>query len=141
MTNRILLRAEIAESETKDPQNPELDCFTIEKRKSIRLKEPEEKNMTDLTYGYGNLKGKYNINTVQGKQKLDAVGKHKDLVEDLEKEPQEWNLNEVKKYYDNMTKCVFEGHDHNPNMHKTFIKHNTDKDLINTVQNKIKQLQ
>jgi len=124
MTNRILLRAEIAESETKDPQNPELDCFTIEKIKSIRLKEPEEKNMTDLTYGYGNLKGKYNINTVQGKQKLDAVGKHKDLVEDLEKEPQEWNLNEVKKYYDNMTKCVFEGHDHNPNMHKTFIKPN-----------------
>ena len=129
MTNRILLRAEIAESETKDPQNPELNCFTIKNIKSIRLKEPEEanKNMKDLTFGYENLKSIYNINTVQGKQKLDADGKHRALVERLEedfKNGLQENLNEVKKHYDNMTKCVFDGHDHNPNMHKTFIKPN-----------------
>ncbi len=61
---------------------------------------------------------------MRGKQKLDADGKHSKLIADLESEPRGENLDQVKKYYEGMTKCVFEGHDHNPKIHQSFIKPN-----------------
>lgn len=121
MTKRILLRAKVSDTYCKDPRDSKIECFKICNITPIRLKEVEGK---DAKYGYENLKSKYNIKTVQGKQKLDADGKHRILVEDLEQEPRKGTLKEVKTHYDSMTKCVFEGIDHNPKMHKTFTKPN-----------------
>ena len=121
MTSRILLRAEVTSDSCLDG---EIKCFRLGGFRSIRLDDSNEKSQDEMKYSYSRLKSYYNIKTVQGKQKLDSTGIHKELVKDLESEPGTGNLNEVKKYYDNMTKCVFEGHDHNPKTHKTFIKPN-----------------
>lgn len=122
MTNRILLRAEVTDSMCLDDNNKE--CFRLGGFTSIRLNESNEKSQAEMKYSYSRLKNDYNIKTVQGKQKLDATGIHEELIKDLESETKTGSLNEVKKFYDNMTKCVFEGHDHNPKTHRTFIKPN-----------------
>ena len=124
MTKRILLKAEVSDLNCTDPQNPTLNCFKIRNIHPILLKEPETKSEKELTYGYENLKKLYHIKTVQGKQKLDAEGIHRELVEKLKQEPDTGTLNSVKIYYNRITKCVFDGHDKNPKTHKTFIKPN-----------------
>ncbi len=124
MTRRILLRAEVSDLDCRDYRNPEIKCFKIRNITPILLNEPEQKSEKDITYSLEKLQSVYNIKTVQGKQKLDADGIHRELVEKLEQEPKIGKLIDVKNYYDNLTKCVFEGHDHNPKAHKTFIKPN-----------------
>ncbi len=122
MTNRILLRAVVSETECTDDKGN--TCFKIRNISAIRLKEAESSKDDDIKYGFKNLKFIYKVGTVRGKQKLDVDGKHSKLIADLESEPRGENLNQVKKYYEGMTKCVFERHDHNPKIHRSFVKPN-----------------
>ena len=122
LSRRILLRAEVSEPECMDEDN--ILCFALRKFTAIRLIKPIEDGEDIPKYSLENLRDKYNIGIVRGKQKLDSYGKHKELVEALESEPKDGNLNAVKKYYENVTKCVFNGLDHNPKVHESFIKPN-----------------
>ena len=121
-TRRILLRAEVCGTECKDDNGEE--CFVLCNVRPVRLSDPDENGENIIKYSYENMSGKYGIKTVQGKQRLQADGIHKQLIADLESEPVEGSLTKVKKYFENMTKCAFEGHDNNPKLHQTFLKEN-----------------
>ncbi len=120
MTRRILLRGEISEEDCRDDEGN--NCFKISKIRAIRLSDPNKEGEDIVKYSLERLKDDYGIGTVQGKQRLDAEGRHKKLIESLESDIGEENLNQIKKYYDGMTKCAFDGHDHGK--HKTFTKPN-----------------
>ena len=119
MINRILIRAEV--SEINIDVNGK-SCFELSNIRPIRLHNSNSKDI-DITYSYDNLIRNFGITTVQRKHilKPETNSGHQQLVGCLEHEPQKGKLNDIRLYYERISKCVFDGHDHNPKMHKTFI--------------------
>lgn len=117
-TSRILLRAEVTTSDTDKNINEDVYSYNKENKikgmwlsniRAISLNEPE--NFSKMT-----LASTYNKNYIQGQQYLGDVSfegsKEKELISAIEeKYPERGNLKEIRKYFDNYTKCFFSGKD------------------------------
>ena len=114
LTSRILLRAEVIETDCKD-QNGN-DCFKIANISAIRLKDADAYSLNKLVEHYSVGK-----RSLSGKQHLQIDGKHKTLYDDLTHEVKGETLNEIKKYFRGEVKCYFSGRDHNPKTHESFL--------------------
>lgn len=114
-STRILLRAEVVESDTdqnidKDKgdylynKEEEIKGMWLSNIRAIALEEPEK-------FSKDTLSKEYNKSNIQGQQYLGNCPSEDKLIKSLEEYPTRKKLKAVREYFDNFTKCFFDGKD------------------------------
>lgn len=111
--NRILLRAEVVESDTDRASNRDTYSYDKDKKiKGIWLSKLQAIALDDPSAFCANtLFEKYHKYNIQGQQYLGGTPDEEALISALEQYPNRKKLKAVREYFDDYTKCFFIGKD------------------------------